>query len=175
MHLLIVFEPDEDRYLRLYGLSLLISEGCSPQIKWPNVARSIAVNCSTTSLRFHIAPKIAALILAKNGRGKCKHLWLPSCYLVCSISGEYNGDKDLFRAPIWQSPQVSQCTQISGSYGLKFSLCHFSHQWAQRQDLICSQLSHWTERLYSVNKKSTVRARNNDDPLSLRLIFLWAL
>lgn len=102
------------------------------------------------------------------------NLLLPSCYLVCSTSGENNGDKNLSRGPIWQSPQVSQCTQISGSRGLKFSLGHLSHQWAQRQDLICSQLTHRTEGLYSVNNQSTVRAPNNDDT-QMHLVFPWAL
>lgn len=102
------------------------------------------------------------------------NLLLPSCYLVCSISGENSGDENLSRSPIWQSPQVSQCTQISGSRGLKFSLGHLSHQWAQRQDLICSQLTHRTEGLYSVNNQSTVRAPNNDDT-QMHLVFPWAL
>lgn len=165
------FKWRQTPHLRLYGLSLLISEGCSPQIRWPNVAKSVAANCSTMSLRFHITPKIAALILGKNGRWKHEMYGCLPVYLFCSILGGYSeGGKDLFRAPVWQSPQVSQCTQICGSSSLKFSLCHLSHQWAQRQDLICSQLSHWTEGLYSVNNQSTVRARSNDDT-RMHLVF----
>lgn len=151
-------------YLRLYGLSFLISEGFKPQIKWPNVATSIAANCSTTSLRLHMTPKIAALIW------KMEFV----TWMVALLWPEYNEDEDLLRAPIWQRPQMSQCTRISRSRGLKFSLRHLRHQRAQRQDLVCTQLTHWTVGLQWVNNQSTVRERNND-ATRMRLVFPRAL
>ena len=48
--------------LRLWALTLFISEGYRPQIRWQNVARSTAVNCSTFSLRLRSTPEITALI-----------------------------------------------------------------------------------------------------------------
>lgn len=68
----------------------------------------------------------------------------------------------LFRAPVCQCPQVCQHTQISEWGGvLKLSFSHLSHQWAQRQHLICSQLSHWTEGLDSTKNQNAVSATNN--------------
>lgn len=161
------------------------TSGCMDSVFWSrkDAARRSSGRTSPDQLPQTAPPQVCVSTLRlksllsswqKKWKMEVWNLWLPSCYLVCSISGEHNGDRDLFRAPIGQSPQVSQCTQISGSGGLKFSLCHLSHQWAQRQDLMCSQLTHWTEGLYSVNNHSTVKMMTHTHASHLSFIsFKW--
>lgn len=59
----------------------------------------------------------------------------------------------LFKAPVCQGPQVCQHCWVSEIDVMKLSFTHLCHQRAQRQQLICPQLSHWAEGLESTQKQ----------------------